>query len=62
MSGQRFVLVGFRHSVVPGWGRSLWCMLVILLGLLPIHLGLAQTDPSPKTGVLIDVPSPLNSR
>ncbi|PHQ33277.1 NfeD family protein [Rhodopirellula bahusiensis] len=62
MSGQRFVLVGFRHSVVPGWGRSLWCMLVILLGLLPIHLGLAQTDTSPKTGVLIDVPSPLNSR
>ncbi|WP_037252488.1 NfeD family protein [Rhodopirellula europaea] len=62
MSGQWFVLVGFRHSVVPGWGRSLWCLVVAFLCTLCLRPGWAQTSETPDSGVLIDVPSPLTAR
>ncbi len=62
MNGQWFVLVGFRHSVVPGWGRSLWCLMLASLCMLFVRPGWAQTIATPETGVLIDVPSPLTGR
>ncbi|EMB17375.1 Nodulation efficiency, NfeD [Rhodopirellula europaea 6C] len=48
--------------MVPGWGRSLWCLVVAFLCILCVRPGWAQTTATPDTGVLIDVPSPLTAR
>ncbi|KLU02776.1 hypothetical protein RISK_005072 [Rhodopirellula islandica] len=62
MKDHRFILRGFRLRGGSVWERPLWCLLLGLLGLMPLHFGWGQAANSPQIGVLINVPSPLSSR